>query len=396
MASRARGRIAIAAGVLAVVALALLLLLVQRDDGDAASSAKGAPPPVAVSSAPEPRLPAQVAGGATSPSAEGPTETEVKKFRQFRVEALKKAARYPGDSGPLTERHLDALIRVFPDNGAVTADDEPSPDSDGRQMQLFAYAAKPHFQIDEPAILYAEVRHLDTERRLPAKITGTMKKLIGGGSREPFGSVAYRDDGEGGDQIAGDLVYTAIVRAGDVPAKLLEGQIDLEVSATLADGRQRFVLSVFRMGSPGARLTGKFTDHLEDGHLILEAGVIVDKPGRYHLQGGLVSSTGELVAWSQNAVAISTTGPSTMRLRFFGLAFRDANIAGPYRLSFISIAETERRPVLQGPVLRDAYTTAAYKVGDFSDQPNQDPAMDETIKQAESIQNMPYAGTVGR
>ena len=394
MTSRVRRRIALGAGALVILIVALLLLL-PRGHSSAASSGSSAPPPaVAVTTPREPQLPAQTVGSA-APVAEGPTEAEVKKFRQFRVDTLKKAARYPGDSGPLTERHLDALIRVFPDNGAVTADDEPSPDSDGRQMQLFAYAAKPHFQIDEPAVLYAEVRHLDTERRLPAKITGTMKKLIGGGSREPFGALAYRDDGEGGDQIAGDLIYTAVVRAGDVPAKLLEGQIDLEVSATLADGRQRFVLSVFRMGSPGARLTGKFTDHLEEGHLMLDAGVIVDKPGRYHLQGGLVSATGELIAWSQNAVVLAT-GTSTMRLRFFGLAFRDANIAGPYRLSFVSIAETERRPVLQGPVLRDAYTTAAYKVSDFSDQPNHDPAMDETIKQAESIQNLPYSGTVKR
>ncbi len=388
---RARRSVVVIAALL-VAALLLLILWVSHQPPVASPRAATTLPSGArVSMTGQPTLGSGSTSDATAPRPVGPTEDEVQAFRHLRVASLRKAARYPGDSGPLTARHREALTLVFPDSGAVTGDDELHPDSEGRQIQLVAYATKPHFQIDEPAVLHAEVRNLDADRRVPAKVLGTLRKLVGGPHRDALANVLYRDDGQGGDPIANDLIYTAVVTTKTIPAALLAGQIDVEVSATLTDGRNRVVLSVFRMGSPGARLTGEFADRLEAGHLMIDAKVIVEKPGRYHLQGGLVGSGGELVAWSQNAVMLDTVGPTSMHLRFFGLAFHDAGIPGPYRLAFISIAETQRRPVLQGPVLVDAHTTAAYRLADFAEDANHDPAMDATIKQAEDLTRLPYA-----
>ena len=158
-----------------------------------------------------------------------------------------------------------------------------------------------------------------------------------------------------------------------------------EVQATLVDGRQRFVVTWFRRSSPGAKLALAFDDYLENGHLIIEAKLTVAKPARYHLQGGLVSTNGTFISWAQRAKVISTPGTHVMKLRFFGLTFRDAGIPGPYILKYITLAETGVRPVKQGNVYFDAYKTKAYTLDQFSTQLDPDPALDRTIRQAKGL-----------
>jgi hypothetical protein len=395
----ARRRLALA-GVGALVLVAALIVWRSRASAPALTAAEAAAPGVPPSWGPAPALHAGGPALAADPKRgddddepglrDGPSEAEIRAFRRWRVDNLRRAARFPGDSLPLTARHREALTEVQPDRGAVT---DPGP---GGLDVLVAYPARPFFQAGEPILLHAAVVHARDGTRSAARITGTLMKAIDGPHDGALATVTYRDDGAGGDAVAGDLLYTAQVTPAILAPELLVGQVEVEVSATLADGRERFVVSQFRAGTPGARLTGRFRDRLEGGHLILEADLAVVRPGRYHLQGGLEGPGGTPVAWAQHAEVIDAPGAATLSLRFFGLAFHEAGISGPYRLAFVSVAETGRRPVLQGPVLEGAHVTAPYAVADFSGAPHQDPAWDETIRQAEAIEGMPLAPGVVR
>jgi hypothetical protein len=323
------------------------------------------------------------------PELDGPTREEVENFRRFRIESLRSGGRYPGDSRRLTQRHVEALSLVEPQVSRGSGDES----EDQREDALVASATKLQFQDGEAPIVTAEVVNLKTRKRLPARITAQLVRLIPT-DRAPegaMGDLPFRDDGLEGDEAASDLLHTAKVDIGAYSRDALVGQVHVEVKAVLADGRTRFVVTAFRYGSPGARLTGKFFDRLEEGHLILEAEVQVSRPARFHLQGGLVSENDTMVAWAQKAGEMEP-GTHMLQLRFFGLAFHEAGENGPYTLSFIVLSETGVRPVLQGDVLENAHVTKAYGVADFSSAPNHDPALEETIQHAEQIQDLPVSG----
>lgn len=325
----------------------------------------------------------------SSSSASGPTEAEVQAFRKWRIDALKEAAKYPGYSKPLTARHYDALTRVEPQVSRANGKKESGPQADD---ELIVQPGKLTYQAGEKPLMFVEVINAKTGAHSPLTVSAIMMRIVVNGTETPgtIGEMTFRDDGLEGDEKAGDLRYTGT----PLPSQLtnLRGQIHVDVRALLADGRERHVISSFRYGSPGARLTGQFADYLKDGHLMLEAKVEVTKPGRYHLQAGLVGPNGESAVWSQVATEITQTGAQTMTLKFYGLAFLAADVPGPYTLKFISIAETNVRPVVQGSVMENAYTTKAYKLADFSAEPNKDPAMDEIIGQAEALTKAPVVG----
>jgi len=305
------------------------------------------------------------------------------------MDSLRSGGRYPGYSRRLTERHIEALTLVEPQVSRGTGEET----EDEQQDALVTSATQLQFQDGEFPTLTAEVVNLKTRKRLPAQISGQLVRLIDNGRtpQGPIGPVAFRDDGGGGDDAAGDMLHIARVDPGAYPSETLLGQVHVEVRATLADGRQRFVVTAFRYGSPRARLTGNFADRLQEGHLILEAQVEVSRPARFHLQAGLVAKDGTLVAWAQKAGEMPP-GTQMLELKFFGLAFHEAGQHGPYTVSFIVLSETGIRPVLQGDVLKDAYVTRPYVLGDFASAPNQDPALETTIENAGKIRDFPVSG----
>ena len=73
-----------------------------------------------------------------------------------------------------------------------------------------------------------------------------------------------------------------------------------------------------------------------DGHLQLLAEIDVKEPGEYRLEATLSGSQG-LLAWAENTVLLEP-GIKWMPLTFWGLALREANEPGPYKLSSIALA----------------------------------------------------------
>ncbi len=390
-----RSAIAVAGFAIALVVIALLLRSAPSPNEEApvsgAPPAAHAPAPIAPTVV-APAAPANVvaaAPAASSSGALGPTEAEVKAFRKWRIDALKEGGKYPGYSRPLTKRHYDALTVVEPE----VARGNKKESETQREDALIVHALKPFYQANEVPVIRAEVINGKTGARSPVTISAIMLRipLNEGEVQSVLGDLPFRDDGANGDEKAADLVYAATPQKELV--EKLRGQIYVDVRAMLPDGRERRTLTSFRIGSPTAKLTGVFSDRIEDGHLILDAKVEIEKPGRYHLQGGLVGPGGEEIVWAQSAVAFDAPGPHVMSLKFFGLAFLSADVPGPYTLKFVSLAETGIRPVVQGPVLENAHVTKAYPLSVFSATPHQDPALAEVIQQAEGLVDEPVSGS---
>lgn len=80
-----------------------------------------------------------------------------------------------------------------------------------------------------------------------------------------------------------------------------------------------------------AKFTGKFNDQVIDGNLVVDVGVRVDQPGRYRVEGNLFDLSGNPVAWAAFNGELGA-GEQAPNLKFYGLVFHDAGLAGPFVL----------------------------------------------------------------
>ncbi len=123
-------------------------------------------------------------------------------------------------------------------------------------------------------------------------------------------------------------------------------------------------------GTPPARFTGKVSDWLESGSLVLEVGVDVRRDGNYTIQGNLYSKLDDRpVAYTTFTGPLKTTD-HVVRLEYYGLVFHDAGIPGPYvlrRLRGRKLPEGTQSG--RGADLRTmelAYETKSYSLEEFT------------------------------
>ena len=160
------------------------------------------------------------------------------------------------------------------------------------------------------------------------------------------------------------------------------GLIRVQIYGETSDGDKRTARTRFYYGAPSAKLTGYYRDELVDGHLQLLAEIEVKELGEYRLEATLSGSHG-LLTWSENTVQLEP-GITMMPLTFWGLAFREANEPGPYKLSSIALANVTYKPPQLNDAFSTTYETAPYKPQDFSNERYNDPRLIERAARAEA------------
>lgn len=80
-----------------------------------------------------------------------------------------------------------------------------------------------------------------------------------------------------------------------------------------------------------AEFTGEFSDQVIDGNLVVDVGVRVDQPGKYRVEGNLFDLYDNPVAWAAFNGDLGA-GEQAPALKFYGLVFHDAGLAGPFVL----------------------------------------------------------------
>jgi hypothetical protein len=305
------------------------------------------------------------------PYVKPPTVKAVAAIGQQAAAEYRRRARYPRSAQPLLTDEADPIVR----------DREVSPvESRGRngvEPILRVFPAAMSFESPEPAVVFAEL----TMRGRPVaarEIHGTLTTE----SLEQLGAVVFRDDGQGGDAVAGDGRHTAVL-----PGEALGGRLStsylVQVVAVLGGDDDRRGATSFMYASPHGQLTGNYRDALVDGSLVVGVEIDVTEAGRFHVEATLYGPGGvEKVAWAQAAQWLEP-GTHWLDLSYYGLILRERGIDGPYVLRWVALSTTTEMPNAKNRVVESPYATGPYSVTAFTDQPYDDPDLIEAARRLE-------------
>jgi hypothetical protein len=170
---------------------------------------------------------------------------------------------------------------------------------------------------------------------------------------------------------AGDHRYTGTLVPTPEQQKTLLGRVVAEGIVTTPEaGTRRIPQALIYTRGPRAHLTGRWRDAKRDGHLMLDAEIVVDEAGMFTLMAQVVGPAREPIALVRDLEQLAT-GTHWMHLRVWGKALRDAGVAGPYEVRNVLLTRdmNERGDYDPGPTILSAYKTAAYPATDFSAEP---------------------------
>ena len=185
-------------------------------------------------------------------------------------------------------------------------------------------------------------------------------------------ALRYRDDGQDGDAVAGDHVYTGVINPGALGlSRLGVYLVDVSFRAGGTDASASLTFQYTPASDIPARFTGKVTDSVADGSLHAVVGVEVRHPGTYIIDANLYDQAGAPLARASQRLDLDR-GRQRVDLRFYGKVLRDAGRAGPYVLEqlrgyhYMPGQDPDREMM---PPATGEHTTAAYRLDQFTDQP---------------------------
>ena len=275
---------------------------------------------------------------------------------------------------PESTQPLDGGYDPIADADAVSPHRATGPD--GEEPVLVAFPAAVNFEAPEPVV----VRAYFTFDGAPEAAESLTVRLI----NERLGTVAsieMNDDGRDGDEIAGDLVYGAQFQPPDESMVEYRGTYVAAVRGSSTRLEERAVSTGFLYSVPSARPTGRFRDVLAEGNLRLEIELEVFVAGRFHAEAVLAAADGQLLAWAQNAARFGP-GMHWLPVEFYGLVLRESGVDGPYVLKSLAVATVGEMPNQKNRVLKNAHTTSPYRATDFTDEPYEDPDMNDAARRA--------------
>jgi len=320
-----------------------------------------------VATAGAPRTPSAATNAETTPTtvpqeealSDGPTIVSLAKKA---ADDYRQRAAFPPWSHPL-EDGQDPILRDLEVSPILAAG------PNGEAPTLVVFPAQRGFEDPEPALLLAYLTDESGQRIAPASIYAKVTTEL----LQPLAELSYRDDGAGGDSVAGDLIYTAVYQPGEERLPALSQSFLVQVVAVLTDGDERLAATSFLYSNPHAQLTGNYRDSLVDGNLVIETELLVTTAGRFHIEGTLYDAAGDRpLAWAQAASELDE-GQHWLPLTFFGTILRAAAVNGPYLLRFVALSTTTAMPNAKNRLAENVYLTAPYEAERFSDQPFGDP-----------------------
>ncbi|MET0402474.1 MAG: choice-of-anchor X domain-containing protein, partial [Cystobacter sp.] len=303
----------------------LVWLVLPWPEHDAASSV---PPSSPRASTPTSVLPPPPASGKTSAARPPPVLTAAAPAPP-REEAppgttpARPPAAPPIELPPTTQ----ALSEEFYP-GTTEWEDVPVDESHAHRLRILP----PRYNVVAPRPLAVWLEMVDAQgQRQPLSSPQVRMRLLDGATR-PWLDVPVRDDGQGEDEAAGDRRYTASLQPTQEQKKALLGHVLVEARVDVPGGGTRMIPAVLLYTEgPRARLTGHWSDSVREGHLVLEAGLQVDEPGRFTLMAQVFGPHLEPLAWVKQTQTLEA-GRRAMTLEVFGKLLRDQGIDGPYRV----------------------------------------------------------------
>lgn len=320
-----------------------------------------------------------------APAAAQPPVLELPGFvSQASAEDYRARARFPESSRPLAADATDpVLAKRVPAPHSL-----PTPGTDGL---LTLWPETTSFQVGQPVALHVALTGLDRATAARTVITGEVVDADG----ELVGTVTYRDDGQGRDSRPNDGTFAATFELPEGFQPELAESFLVKVTATQPDGSQLRAAGGFLVSNPHAALAGDVEHRVEDGDLVLAVAVDVERPGRFHLAGTLTTLAGEPVAWAQTARALEP-GSHTLELTFHGLIFHDRQVAGPFRVASLALANASAMPNALAPLVEDAAVIPALPLAKLTRTPFGDASLLEAADRLEREAAAARAAAAGR
>ncbi len=231
----------------------------------------------------------------------------------------------------------------------------------------------------------------ESEARRPLAIEN-LRAIIhrneGGKQVKSLPPIAFGDNGRDGDAIAGDHVYTFVVR----PAAKDWGFLFLQVAFKVNGMDHGQSAGWFSTPHRVAAFKQGVTDREENGHLVVSVPITVYKTGHYSLAANLVDAEDDRPVASASWNGDLAAGDQVVPMQFFGKVIHDSRIDGPYRITHLR-GQRENSAVSPGDLKRmldaggkiegrtssepqyeffepypNEYTTANYRAHDFSSE----------------------------
>lgn len=369
-----RSRILLIAAV-GIVTLAAIMLFRPTPDPERANEPPTTPPEVArvipsAGASPAPAAAAERPAGEKEKLAE---IVDSKKAMETAAD-LRHKARFPRTSRRI-EDNMDPIVKTR------TVQERASPPGQGRRPTLVVFASSVSYEAPNPIILFARfIREYpddwatETGGEIAGELTNAEDTVVA--------QVDFRDDGQERDIEAGDGVFTTILTPPDAELDRWTGLIRVKVYGQTSGGDRRSARTRFYYGAASAWLTGNYRDELAGGHLRLLAEVQVTAPAEYRLDATLSGARG-LLAWAANTIRLEP-GTRWIPLNFWGLALREANEPGPYRLSSVALANVSATPPQLNDATGTSYQTKPYKPQDFTTDRYNDPRLLEKADRYEA------------
>jgi hypothetical protein len=308
---------------IAVAVLAALLVIGQRrrgdDDARAAGRDDGARADTASTTA--------ARRGQPIIRVDGPPETDLSPEKIQRVlDDYRRDAIYPHWSRPLEPEDEYKLHW----NRAITSD----LDMDERPGHETLY----RFDADRTHVGYAEAftswievfRKGERSKRVPIRIHAASVNAVGGDEQGKMIDLVYRDDGTGGDAVAGDLVYTNRFVPSEHEELRTSRLVQIQANVEAEGGATRAIVREFTYAPRPTLEVERVTDAIVDGHLAVTLHVEVFEAGTYTVEANCFAADGTTPIAYVREFAQLAAGKQQVTVKFFGKIFHDKGFDGPY------------------------------------------------------------------
>ncbi|HEX8437680.1 hypothetical protein [Archangium sp.] len=247
-----------------------------------------------------------------------------------------------------------------------TTDWEAVPVDESQQYQLRILPQRYNVVAPMPIALLLEITDRQGNRQ-PLTHPRVRVRALEDETR-PWIDVPVKDDGKGADEQAGDLRYTATLQPNREQKKQLLGHVLVEGSVDVPSVGTRTIPAVllYTVG-PRAKLTGRWSDSLRNGSLVLEPELEVEEPGLFTLMAQVFGPQLEPLAWVKQTQKLGA-GRRTMTLEVFGKVLHDAGVDGPYRVRQVLLSRDHENSSAYDPgvTLEEAHQTKPYRASEFS------------------------------
>lgn len=255
------------------------------------------------------------------------------------LDDYKRWAQFPPHSRPLSKMNVD-LIEL----NHIPVPYRPVRYDENKKTKIGAYSCR--LQAKYHTVFEGEAQHVflschkGTDGRPPSE--SSLAKLQVSDSflqkvtykdfeRLPSAVLTLNDDGRDGDKTAGDRLYTFQF----VPSKSDWGHMLMTVRFRIPEdpSSRDYEMKAQFFASPKApaQFTGRLTDEVKDGSLVVNVEMRILKAGKYNVQANLKNDD-KYIAVSKKEIELKA-GTHSVPLLFFGRIFHLKEANGPYILT---------------------------------------------------------------